>query len=453
MGTMPVIRSISGLRATIDDGSLNEDLLKKYSRAFAEFTNFGKIVVGRDGRLGSEHLEQIVIDTLTKSGCEVVSLGIAPTPTIQLYAELPGFDGGIAITASHNPQNWNGMKFISSEGIFLDKNGNEKLWEVVDKKGNYSFNRIGKIIFEQDAINFHIEKLLQIHFIKAKLDSIKKKKFKIAVDAVNASGSRAIPLLLKKLNCEVFELYCNETGEFPHEPEPVPKNLTDLAEFVNQNGCDLGVAVDPDADRLVLIDNKGNCVNEELTIALAIDTVLRNTNKKNQNVVVNLSSSSVSEWICNNYNAKLYRAPVGEINIVKKMKDVNAIIGGEGSGGVILPACHYGRDSLVGTVLVLIELVDKNQNLNEIISEFPKFIMQKHKFNFSGDIENIFKEIKLMFSSECIDEQDGLRIDFADGSWFQIRKSNTEPIVRVIVEAKNLEEVNELMSRISSFFD
>lgn len=442
---MPVVRSISGLRATTDDGSLNAQLISSYVKAFAKLLDFGRIVVGRDGRQGSEEIEKLVLSELYNIGCEVVSLGIVPTPTVQLYSELPEFSGGIAITASHNPQNWNGLKFINSNGVFLDEQENHQLWKIVDCNGIVHSRFSGKIITEDNAIDFAINKILDIDIVKSKIQEIRKKQFKIAIDAVNASGSIAVPKLLEKFNCETFELFCDGSGIFPHEPEPLPKNLTQLAEFVKINKCDLGVAVDPDADRLVLVDNQGNCINEELTIALAIDAVLRNSNNENNSVVVNLSSSSVSQWICNQYGANLYRSPVGEINVVKKMKETSSIIGGEGSGGVIFPQCHYGRDSLVGLALVLIEITDKNQSISEIVSSFPTLYMKKEKFVFTGDFSSLVYKFKQVFIQGVFDEQDGLRIDFPNSSWLQIRKSNTEPIIRIIAESISERQTNELI--------
>jgi len=440
---MPVVRSISGLRATTDDGSLNTRLISSYVKAFAKLLNFGRIVVGRDGRQGSDEIEKLVLSELSSVGCEVVSLGVVPTPTVQLYSELPEFSGGIAITASHNPQNWNGLKFINSNGVFLDAYENQQLWDIVDNNEIVTNHHSGNINTVNNAIDYHIDKILDI--VKSKIDDIRKRKFRIAVDAVNASGSVAIPELLKRFDCETLELFCDTSGVFPHEPEPLPKNLSQLAEFVKINKCDMGVAVDPDADRLVLVDNNGECINEELTIALAVDAVLRNSKEKDNTVVVNLSSSNISQWICNQYGAKLFRSLVGEINVVKKMKEVAAAIGGEGSGGVIFPQCHYGRDSLVGLALVLSAITDKNQKISEIVASLPTFFMKKEKFAFEGDFVFLKNRFKQTFSQGTFDEQDGLRIDFPDSSWLQIRKSNTEPIIRIIAEAQNNSRTIELI--------
>jgi len=440
---MPVVRSISGLRATTDDGSLNTRLISSYVKAFAKLLNFGRIVVGRDGRQGSDEIEKLVLSELSSVGCEVVSLGVVPTPTVQLYSELPEFSGGIAITASHNPQNWNGLKFINSNGVFPDAYENQQLWDIVDNNEIVTNHHSGNINTVNNAIDYHIDKILDI--VKSKIDDIRKRKFRIAVDAVNASGSVAIPELLKRFDCETLELFCDTSGVFPHEPEPLPKNLSQLAEFVKINKCDMGVAVDPDADRLVLVDNNGECINEELTIALAVDAVLRNSKEKDNTVVVNLSSSNISQWICNQYGAKLFRSLVGEINVVKKMKEVAAAIGGEGSGGVIFPQCHYGRDSLVGLALVLSAITDKNQKISEIVASLPTFFMKKEKFAFEGDFVFLKNRFKQTFSQGTFDEQDGLRIDFPDSSWLQIRKSNTEPIIRIIAEAQNNSRTIELI--------
>ncbi len=445
---MPIIRSISGLRATTNDGSLTGELILAYCQAFAEICNFGKIVIGRDGRIGGEEVENLVIEALLQAGAEVVRLGIVPTPTVQLIAELPEYAGGIAITASHNPQNWNGLKFINSDGVFLDAEGNHKLWQIVDNKEFKKNSSIGKLINFEQAIDYHINKILRIPLISNKIENIRNRKFKIAVDAVNASGSIALPKLLHNLGCEVFELYCDGSGIFPHEAEPLPKNLIELANYVELNNCDLGVAVDPDADRLVLVDEKGICINEELTIALAIDSVLGNLNAERAKVVVNLSTSNVSKLVCDRYGASLERAAVGEINVVKKMKEVKAIIGGEGSGGVILPECHYGRDSLVGIALILTLLIDLNKSISDIVANYPKLFMKKEKQSFMGNFSLLMNKIKSQFPNAKIDENDGIRLDFPDLSWVQVRKSNTEPIIRIIAESSNEFKTDELIHQI-----
>lgn len=456
---MSFIRSISGLRATLGDDLLPEPV-GNYTAAFSEISTPGKIVIGRDGRPSGKWIEQIVCGTLIACGREVVSLGTVPTPTVQLMVEELKAAGGIVITASHNPELWNGLKFLNYKGIFLDKDENEKLWECVNKKqfkflSNFIFPEIG--IFP-DAIEHHISKILSSPIFAGtdKLEKIRKRKFKVVIDAVNSSGSVAISSLLASLGSIAIPLFCDGTGIFPHTPEPLPQNLTILAEAVKINNADLGIAVDPDADRLVLIDETGSPIGEEKTISLAVLAVLSNKELFSENddysVVVNLSTTRLVEDIAAKFGTKVFRSPVGEINVVKKMKEVRAIIGGEGSGGVILPACHYGRDSLVGTSLLLSFLADKNLTLGKLSNSLPKYEMLKFKQEFSGSLEPLIPIIKSKFPNANINEEDGIRIDL-EKSWVQLRKSNTEPIIRIISEAETAEEAEELAEKIKSMFD
>ncbi len=443
---MPFIRTISGLRATLSDESLNERTARLYARGFANYLSEGNIIIGRDGRPSGVEFESIIADELKKCGRRVVLLGMVPTPTVQLQVELANAAGGIAITASHNPSDWNGMKFINSSGLFLDENENKNFWNVVDKEQFKDYSNDGNIELKSDAIECHIEKIISIPYINANLELIRGINFKVAVDAANASGSLAVPQLLEKFGCKVLPLYCNGSGAFPHEPEPLPKNLTELAKFVKANSCDFGVAVDPDADRLVLVDNQGNNVNEEITLALAVDSVLSARGQAKSNVVVNLSSSKVSEAVAELYGATVHRSPVGEINVVKKMQAVSAVIGGEGSGGVILPECHYGRDSLVGISLLLNLIVSKQQCLCDIISSYPQYFMTKAKQHFDGDFNVLIEKIKATFQYNKIDLSDGIRLDYQN-SWVQVRKSNTEPIIRIIAESDSQKATDEMMKK------
>lgn len=442
---MPFIKSISGLRATLSDDCLNQEIVKIYARNFAVHVGGGTIIVGRDGRPSGEWIEYALAYELSKCGCNVQLLGIVPTPTVQLEVEHSDAAGGIAITASHNPTDWNGLKFINSSGVFLDADENKSFWALVDADSPVGSTQVGEISYIDDAIEKHISRISSIRFISENLEKIRSLKLKVAVDAVNASGSVAVPKLLEYFGCEVVTVFCDGTGNFPHEPEPLPKNLTMLAEAVKTHQCDLGVAVDPDADRLVLVDGLGNNVNEEMTLALAVDSVLSQYSDR-QNIVVNLSTSRLSEDIAKLNNCEVFRSPVGEINVVKKMKAVQAVIGGEGSGGVILPVCHYGRDSLVGIALVLLLLADRNKQLYQIIREYPKYSMIKHKEPFSGDFESFKKNLNGLFPNAKTDFSDGLRFDFED-SWLQIRLSNTEPIVRIIAEALTEDLSNELIEK------
>ncbi len=451
---MPVIRSISGLRATHD--LLTDELIKAYTQAFLSLLPHNQIVIGYDGRPSGAKLNDLITKILVESGIDVIQIGISPTPTVQVITDLHKCSGGIAITASHNSQEWNGLKFINSEGIFLDEFDNKKLWEKLDK-GEYNFQnhskKIGKITVLKDVHRIHINKILNLDFFRADgvIDKIKNRRYRIVVDAVNASGSQYIPELLNSLNCEVIPLYCENTGIFPHNPEPLPIHLGDLMTAVVNYGADFGVAVDPDADRLVLIDNEGNAIGEEKTVVLAIESVLSfMTDFKKlykYNVVVNSSTTQLAEFVADKYDAKLIRSAVGEINVVKAMKENNAIIGGEGSGGVIFPDSHYGRDSLVGVTLILALLIRKRASLSQLANSYPKYFMEKEKYNFTGDFEILKEIVKEKLAYYEFYEFDGIK-GIKDKTWFQLRKSNTEPIIRIIYESNNIQELNRLKSEI-----
>lgn len=446
---MPLIKSISGLRATLKD-SLLPQMISDYTAAFAELQGEGEIVVGRDGRPSGEWLEKIVIGTLLAYGRRVRVIGIVPTPTVQLEVEYSDAVGGIAITASHNPEQWNGLKFLDKTGVFLNKEQNEKLWDIVENI-KYSFsNSIYSIkeTYDKNAIYNHIDSVIQNTVLQNKniQKKIKERQFKIVVDAVNASGSVIVPKLLNQLGCSVIGLYTDESGLFPHTPEPLPANLTSLSEAVVKRNADIGIAVDPDADRLVLIDENGEAIGEEKTIAIAARNAFRNYNiicGYSKNAVVNLSTSKMIEDIAAEFDFKIFRSPVGEINVVNLMKEKNSLIGGEGSGGVILPACHYGRDSLSGIALLLAELVQTDLTLSELSKELPSYNMQKYKKEVNADINLIFSEIIEKYKEIKHVKTDGIRLDF-DDKWVHIRASNTEPIVRIITEAKTKEDAEQL---------
>lgn len=445
---MALVRSISGLRATVGD-SLTPDLVYKYAASFSEMLPDGYIIIGRDGRPSGNWIENILIGTLNACGRVVKNLSIVPTPTVQLEVEHSDAVGGIIITASHNPSEWNGLKFLNAQGTFLNAEDNAVLWNILD---NQKYNFLDKKpvtdnFIVKDSIINHISKILSLPILQSNLDKIKKRKFKIVVDAVNASGSIIMPQLLKLLNCEVVNLFCDETGIFPHTPEPLPQNLTLLADAVKVNNADIGIAVDPDADRLVLIDEHGNPIGEEKTITIAVDSALSFLDKKDLNVVVNLSTTKMVEDVAKAHSCKLFRSPVGEINVVNLMKEKNAVVGGEGSGGVILPACHYGRDSLVGTALTLSLLAAKSLTLSELAKTYTNYSMLKFKMPFSGCFDEITPKVQALFNNVEISTDDGIRIDFPD-KWVQIRKSNTEPIIRIIAEAPEHESAQELISTI-----
>ena len=448
---MPFVRSISGLRATVDDNSLNDDIVRDYCRAYSQIIPEGEIIIGRDGRPSGEHIQDVAVEALSDSGRDVHIAGIVPTPTVELLVEKSGAAGGIIITASHNPAQWNGLKFLNSDGVFLDADKNNELWNIVDNNLFQSHDRQGKIKEIDNALDLHLESILNIPILRDNIDKIKGMKLKAVVDAVNASGSKFVPQMLNKLGVEVIPLFCDGTGVFPHTPEPLPQNLTELAAAVRKNNADIGIAVDPDADRLVLIDGNGEPIGEELTVSLAVESVLSlEKENKNNNVVVNLSTTRVVEDIAEKFNAKVFRSPVGEINVVNKMRETNAVIGGEGSGGVIYPACHYGRDSLVGIALILSLMAVREMTLKELANELPKYDIVKVKQEFTSNVKQLVYKIAEEFKDYKINLDDGIRVDF-DKSWVQVRASNTEPIIRIIAEAPTSEETEQLIENIQKF--
>jgi phosphomannomutase len=406
-------------------------------------------MVGRDTRIHSEMISKIVIGTLLFMGYEVVDLGICPTPTTQLAVEHSDSDGGVMITASHNPSEWNGLKFLSSEGIFLTPEQHKKFIEIANS-GNFNFakwNKIRKLFNDETFIEQHIERILKIDFID--LEKIRSRNFKVVVDCINGAGSKIVPMLLEKFGCEVIKLNCDGNGIFTHEPEPLPENLTELCETVRKTGADFGIAVDPDADRVVFVTEKGEPFGEEYTIVQAVKIALEKKKSfPEKNIVVNLSTTKAVDEIAKKYGANVYRSPVGEINVVKKMKETKAIIGGEGSGGVILPDVHYGRDSLVGIALILQNLVEFGGKISEFKDSLPKFEMVKAKINIAGiNPDEILKRAIDLFKDSEINTEDGVRVDFED-AWIHIRKSNTEPILRIISEARTKQDAENLIKKL-----
>lgn len=453
---MPFIRSISGVRATLEN-SLPPEIVKLYAEAFAQYLPEGDIIIGRDGRPSGKWIEQTIAEVLKEKGRIVHLLGIVPTPTVQLIVEhTPNAVGGISITASHNPAEWNGMKFMGSDGVFLDEAENQAFWKIADSNGfSKSSNQQGEIHYRTDAIEQHIKRLLELPlFSEETLTKIRSKKYKVVVDAVNASGSIAVPKLLEQLGCNVIRLYCNSSGEFPHTPEPLPQNLSALAEEVRIRNADIGIAVDPDADRLVLVNELGETISEEKTIVFAAQSVLKSINylSKYSNVIaINLSTSRMIEEIAELNNCKVNRTPVGEVNVVRNLQLNNGIFGGEGSGGVILPACHYGRDSLVGIALLLKLMATEGKILSELSDELPKYEMLKTKINFSGDFDEFSAKLQSKFAGSLITRGDGIRFDIGK-SWVHVRRSNTEPIVRIISESATISEAKSLVEQVELLY-
>ncbi len=437
-----IVKSISGIRGIVGDG-LDPQNLVQLSAAFAQFCKFGKIVVGRDSRITGEYISRIVTGTLIASGCDVVDVGIVPTPTVQIYVEELKSSGGIVISASHNPNEWNALKLLNSNGTFLSPQEATEFFEL-EKNFNPKFkkwNQIGTYQFINEAYNLHIDKIINLDLIN--IEQIKRKKFKVLVDCVNGAGVDVVPKLLEKFGCEVTKLNCDHSGIFPRNPEPIPENLSDTIKVAKEGNFDLTIIVDPDVDRLVLIQENGEPFIEEYTIVLATDFVL---SKQRGSVCVNLSTTRAVEDIASKYNCSVFRTPVGEINVVEGMKKFGAVIGGEGSGGVIYPKLHYGRDALVGIAFTLQYLSEKNKKLSEIKKELPAYFIVKDKFetkNVSPDL--IVQRFKDEFKDQRTNEDDGLRIEFED-HWVHLRKSNTEPIIRLIVEARTESLSRKLMA-------
>ena len=356
--------SISGLRGVVGD-TLTPDTVIKYANAFAKFANNKKIVIGRDGRYHGAMFADILSGVLAANGCKVVDIGICPTPTVQLAAEHSDAGGGVAVTASHNPMEWNGLKFINEDGVFLDADENKKLWGYVEHEPKYaSFQSAGTIEHDDFFLHDHLRRVLAIRSVD--VEAIRKRHFRVVVDCVNAAGSVVVPQLLNDLGCIVIKMNCDATGKFPRKPEPIPENLISTMEKVKIEKADLGIVVDPDVDRLVLITEKGEPFSEEYTIAQAVKFIFEKSPVERRIAAVNLSTTRAVDEIARGLNGKVFRSAVGEINVVKKMKKMDAVVGGEGSGGVILPEVHYGRDALVGIGITLQHLLEFGGTLSAL---------------------------------------------------------------------------------------
>jgi phosphomannomutase len=458
-----LIKSISGVRFELKELEHNPTMIKDYAKAFASWASKGNIAIARDGRpSGIEILKQLT-DELIQLGRDVVDLGIVPTPTLQMYVKNKRVVGGICITASHNNENWNGLKFINSSGNIFDEQDNEKLKnEYNNLNHQHKTKSFGTLITDNKAIENHISFILELEIIKQNVNDnetiidiiknySKKNNVKFVIDAVNSAGSEAVPMLLDRFECEYEKLYCDSSGIFPHNPEPLPENLTALCNFIKQKNKAgekyIGIAVDPDADRLVLVDEEGDCIGEEKTICIAIDAYYTLMGSK-EKVVVNQSTTMLADWVAKKHNVELVRSAVGEANVVKMMENNSAKIGGEGSGGVILADCHYGRDSLVGITLLLCLLSKKDITLKELVSAYPQYSMLKKKYDFDiNKKEELYKKMKDVFAENEISDIDGIKINY-DKGWGHLRASNTEDIVRIISEAENIELAKKYLENI-----
>lgn len=450
---MTLIKSISGIRGTIGgtpEEGLNPLAIVKFVAAYATFIRkntkitTNKIVVGRDARISGPMVKQVVLGTLTGMGFDVVDIDLATTPTTELAVTMEGACGGIILTASHNPKQWNALKLLNEKGEFLNAAEGAAVLALAEKE-DFQFadvDHLGKVITDTSYIQKHIDAVLKLDLVD--VDAIRAANFKVAVDCVNSVGGIAIPALLKALGVEqIVELNCEPTGHFAHNPEPLPENLTAISELIKKERADVGFVVDPDVDRLAIVCENGEMFVEEYTLVAVADYVLSHTPG---NTVSNLSSSRALRDVTRRYAGCEYNASaVGEVNVVAKMKATHAIIGGEGNGGVIYPASHYGRDALVGIALFLSHLAKKNMRVSELRSTYPTYYISKQKVQLTPEInvDAILSKVKEQFATYDITDIDGVKIDFPD-KWVHLRKSNTEPIIRIYSEAHTMQEAEEL---------
>lgn len=452
---MSLIKSISGIRGTIGgrsgDGLGGVDIVK-FTSAYAEFIrrhnpSASKIVVGRDARLSGEMVCHLVAGALMSMGFDVINIGLATTPTTELAVTGVGADGGIIITASHNPIQWNALKLLNEKGEFLSDSEGKEVISIAEKE-DYTFADVMKLGHEYKDETWamrHIEMVANLPLVDS--DAIAKAGFTVAVDAVNSVGGIVIPQLLRRLGVEnVVELNCEATGKFAHTPEPIPENLTQISGLMKEGVADVGFVVDPDVDRLAIVMENGKMFVEEYTLVAVADYVL---SKTPGSTVSNLSSSRALRDVTEKHGCSYSAAAVGEVNVVKKMKETCAVIGGEGNGGVIYPELHYGRDALVGVALFLTLLAKEGKKVSELKAGYPPYAIAKNKIQLTPeiDVDAILEAVKEKFKAEKITDIDGVKIDFPD-SWVHLRKSNTEPIIRIYSEASTMDKANELAEEI-----
>lgn len=451
---MTLIKSISGIRGTIGatpGDNLTPIDIVKFTTAYARFMsekNGGKrlcIVVGRDARISGTMVEKIIEGTLLGCGVDVINVGLCTTPGTEMAVITYQADGGIIITASHNPKQWNALKLLNEKGEFLNDAEGKRVLALAEDD-NFQFpdvDHLGKVILSEDFNDTHIAQVLALPLVD--VEAVRARKFKVVVDAVNSIGGVVIPKLLRELGCEVVELNCEPTGEFAHNPEPLPQNLTEISEVIVREGADLGIVVDPDVDRLAFVNEDGTMFVEEYTLVAVADYIL---SKQVGNTVSNLSSSRALRDVTEAHGGSYTASAVGEVNVVAKMKETGAIIGGEGNGGVIYPELHYGRDALVGTALFLTYLAKKNMTMTALRATYPAYFASKNKIELTPaiDVDKVLLEMKASYASENVNDIDGVKIDFAQ-SWVHLRKSNTEPIIRIYTEAKSPAEADELAQK------
>lgn len=453
---MSLIKSISGIRGTIG-GKVNDNLtpldVVKFASAFGTWLQNNKakkdltLVIGRDARISGQMVSSLVASTLQGLGINVIDLGLSTTPTVEVMVHELKADGGIILTASHNPKQWNALKLLNEKGEFINsENGAEVLKLAEGEDFTYAeVDDLGRYETRSDAFDIHIQKILDLPMVDA--EAIKAKKFKVVLDAVNSTGGISIPPLLEKLGCEVVKLYCEPNGHFPHNPEPLKEHLTDICELVKTEKANLGIVVDPDVDRLALIDENGEMFGEEYTLVAVADYLLKH---KNGVAVSNLSSSRALRDVAQKHNSEYFASAVGEVNVVNLMKEKNAVIGGEGNGGIIYPDLHYGRDSLVGVALFLTHLAKEGKTVSELRAGYPAYFMGKKKIELTPeiDVDALLTKMQSEYQNGTsaalsVTTIDGVKIDFPE-NWVHLRKSNTEPIIRIYTEAKSQEEADQL---------
>lgn len=451
---MTLIKSISGIRGTIG-GKTGDNLTPvdavKFASAYGTWLKQHHkkekltVVIGRDARISGPMIQNLVVNTLIGLGANVIDLGLSTTPTVEIAVPLEKADGGIILTASHNPKQWNALKLLNEKGEFLSGDDGAKILEIAEEE-SFEFadvDNLGQITFKDNYMDLHIDHVLSLPLVD--VEAVKVKKFKVVVDGVNSSGGIVIPNLLEKMGVEVVKLYCEPNGQFPHNPEPLKEHLTDISALVVKEKADLGIVVDPDVDRLAFISNDGEMFGEEYTLVAVADYVL---SKTPGNTVSNMSSSRALRDITQKHNGSYTASAVGEVNVVELMKATNAIIGGEGNGGIIYPESHYGRDALVGVALFLTHLAKQDLNVAALRASYPQYFMSKNKIELTPqiDVDAILEALITQYKNEQITTIDGVKIDFPT-NWVHLRKSNTEPIIRIYTEAKSQQEADALAQR------
>ena len=451
---MTLIKSISGIRGTIG-GTVGDNLTPidavKFAAAYGVWVKQQrekesyKVVVGRDARISGEMIQKLVMNTLIGMGINVVDLGLSTTPTVEIAVPMEHADGGIILTASHNPKQWNALKLLNAKGEFLNDIEGAKILEIAesDSMSFADVDSLGKITRNKSYIDLHIIEVLDLDLVN--VTAIEDARFRVVVDGVNSTGGIAIPLLLERLGVDVIKLYCEPNGQFPHNPEPLKEHLTDLSEAVVKHKADFGIVVDPDVDRLAFIDENGDMFGEEYTLVACADYVLSRTPG---NTVSNMSSTRALRDVTEKHGGTYEASAVGEVNVVKLMKKNKVVIGGEGNGGIIYPESHYGRDALVGVALFLSLLADKNISVSALRKSYPNYFMSKKKIELTPglDVDGILKSIENRYKNEQLTTIDGVKINFSE-SWVHLRKSNTEPIIRIYTEAKSQAEADSLADK------